>query len=105
MSEIDWANLTEQDLEKIEKHLPTIAKEIKEGGGIEKWNQKRKEKRLEAIKQSDKFDKEKNWADWKKKWEESDEGKKWLKAKKYRKKEYARIFQKILDNEAKYKSG
>ncbi len=34
MSEIDWANLTEQDLERIEKHIPVLAKEIKEMGGI-----------------------------------------------------------------------
>ena len=100
MSEIDWANLTEQDLERIEKLTPVFAKKIKDEGGIEKWNEKWKpykaevewkpsEEEIEKAKQ----EAEKHLADRIKNW------------KKYLKGDYAKRFQQILDDEAKYKSG
>ncbi|MDC0200941.1 hypothetical protein OAK04_00985 [Verrucomicrobia bacterium] len=100
MSEIDWANLTEQDLERIEKLTPVFAKKIKEEGGIEKWNGKWKfqkkevewkpsEEEIEKAKQ----EAEKHLADRRKNW------------KKYLKGDYAKRFQQILDDEAKNKSG
>ena len=111
MTEIDWTNLTEQDMERIEKHLPVLAKDIKEMG-IEKWNGlwngkwhgpwngkwdfrkeevkwKPSEEEIEKAKQ----EAEKHLADRRKNW------------KKYLKGDYAKRFQQILDNEAKNKSG
>ena len=90
MTEIDWSNLTEQDMEKIEKLTPVFAKKIKEEGGIEKWNQKYKDKAIERAKRIKKIgrekflaDRTKEWDKRRKKWEESDKGKKSLKWEKY----------------------
>ena len=112
MSEIDWTNLTEQDMERIEKHLPVFAKKIKEEGGIEKWNQKHKDREIERAKQIKKIGREKFLADrakeWEKifkKWEESDEGKESLKRRKYWEEADKAYFKILNGDEDKNKSG
>ena len=104
MSEIDWLNLTEQDMERIEKHIPVLAKEIREMG-IEKWTQQLKDRRTERAKRIEKIGYEKYWGDRIKKWKESDEGKEWLKWRKYWEEADKAYFKILNGDEDKNKSG